>query len=230
MVVVMVRRKMYKQFPAFFLYTAFEIVQVIVLFTMDLLPWVSGKAWTQGFVCQLAISAGLRFLVIYEVFAHLFRHYAVLRRFGGPLFRGALAGLFVAAVGLAAYAQGGDRSQWMFVLHVAQQTISIMQCGLIVCLFIFSAYLGLSWRNHVFGIAFGMGVFATSELAVSAILYHSGYHRFLDFVTMGTYQACVLIWMFYILGPAKSMSPASKEVPAHDLEIWNQELQRLLQQ
>ncbi len=52
----------------------------------------------------------------------------------------------------------------------------------------------------------------------------------LVFLNMATYHVCVLIWFYYLLLPQKSpiMSPAPP--PENNLELWNRELERLLQQ
>jgi len=46
---------------------------------------------------------------------------------------------------------------------------------------------------------------------------------------MATYHCCVLIWMFYLMRPEREAQQAPKTLPKYDLDIWNQELQRLLQ-
>lgn len=52
----------------------------------------------------------------------------------------------------------------------------------------------------------------------------------LDFLNMATYHACVLIWFYYLLSPAKSTTVPAVSLPENSLAIWNQELERLLQQ
>jgi hypothetical protein len=49
-------------------------------------------------------------------------------------------------------------------------------------------------------------------------------------VTMATYNGCVLIWIFYLVAPEREPQMTVNALPKYDLEIWNQELQRLLQQ
>lgn len=51
-----------------------------------------------------------------------------------------------------------------------------------------------------------------------------------DFVVMGTYHCCVVIWIFYLAQPERVRSQTLQPLPEHNLDIWNQELQRLLQQ
>jgi len=49
---------------------------------------------------------------------------------------------------------------------------------------------------------------------------------------MGTYHGCVLLWFYYLLVP-KHIPPKPPDSPPPpegplDLEVWNQELERLL--
>jgi hypothetical protein len=41
---------------------------------------------------------------------------------------------------------------------------------------------------------------------------------------------CVLIWFYYLLVPEKSSTKSAAPLPEHSLDIWNRELERLLQQ
>jgi hypothetical protein len=231
----LLRNKVYRQFPIFLAYVVVEIVQFFaVLFPLVLMRATTGNTYAIGYSASLALSTLLRFGIIYEIFNHLFRNYKALNRFGRPMFRWAMVGLFLAAIAVAAYAGGNDFNHFIYVVRVLDRTASIMQCGLMLGLFLFSAYLGLSWRSHVFGIALGMGIFASVELAASAFLSQTGYTytTYVNYVTMGTYHLCVLIWAFYLLAPERSprYKVKVKTVPEHDLESWNRELQRFIHQ
>jgi hypothetical protein len=46
---------------------------------------------------------------------------------------------------------------------------------------------------------------------------------------MATYHCCVLVWLLYVFVPEPAPDVV-KELPEHDLEQWNAELQRLLLQ
>ena len=55
------------------------------------------------------------------------------------------------------------------------------------------------------------------------------YRIFLVFLNMAAYNLSVLIWFYYLLVPQRSVITPVVPVPAHNLELWNQELERLLQ-
>jgi hypothetical protein len=228
--IALLRRRLYRDFPIFTGYIASEIVQFVVLFTMIKVKSVSDRQYAIAYCLGLAVSVALRFGVVYEICAHLFRNYAALQRFGKPLFRWISVGLLLAGLIFAVRSGGHDVERLMSVVYVLERTASVMQSGLVVAIFFFSACLGLSWRSYIFGIALGLGIFASVELAASAVRAQTGftYTKPLDYLTMATYHCCVLIWAFYLWAPERSSQYALRVIPENDLESWNQELRRLL--
>jgi hypothetical protein len=228
--VLLLRRGLYRQFPIFFTYIVSEMVQFVVLFAMMEMPSVTGREYGLAYSFGLALSTALHLGVIYEIAAHLFRNYTGLSYFGKPLFRWVTVGLLLASLTLAVGSGAHDISRVMSIMHVLERTASILQCGLLVGVFVLSAYLALSWRSYVFGIALGLGIFSSIKLIASAIRAQTGivYVKPLDYLTMATYHCCVLIWAFYLWAPERSSQYAVKVLPEADLESWNQELQRLL--
>ncbi len=228
--IALIRRRLFRQFPIFSAFIVSEIVQAAVIIPMLLSRSVTAKQYTLVYFGALALSTALRIGIIHEIFAHMFRNYVALSRFGKPLFRWATVGLLLGGLALAAYAGGHDLVRVTSVANVLDRAANILQCGLLVGLFFFSSYLGLSWRSYLFGIALGVGIAATTDLVVSAIRSQTGYAYmvFLNYVTMATYHFCVLIWMFYLLAPERISQYNLNTVPENDLEAWNQELQRLL--
>jgi len=229
---VMVRQKSHRKFPFFFLYNVQCVLSVASMFSMYLSPHVSGEVWWRAYLLDTALKTALRFAVIWEIYAYVFRNYAALKRLGKPIFRGSL--LLLLAIALVAasrtHQQGPDYG--MYVLHTLEQTASILQAGLLFVLFLFSAYVGLSWRNYVFGMALGLGIFASVKLAVAALqsssVVASG-NVYRNLVVMGSFHFAVLVWLFYLLAPEPTLSPAIG-IPEHNLELWNKELQRLTRQ
>jgi hypothetical protein len=228
--IALLRRGLYRQFPLFLAYIVGEIVQSAIILPMLFSRSTTGSQYAAAYFVALALSISLRFGVIHEIFAHMFRNYAALKGFGKPTFRWATVGLLLAGLALASYAGGHDPARLDSIMHVLDRAANISQCGLLVGLFLLSSYLGLSWRSYLFGIALGLGVVASVDLVVAAIQSQAGYtyNLYLNYLTMGTYHCCVLIWIFYLLAPERISQYELKSVPEHDLESWNQELQRLL--
>ena len=227
-----IRGRLRRSFPMFFLYTAFEIVQFIVLFAISQSHLHFGGSYVRAYSVGLALSTAIRFGVIHELFSHFFRRYPAIDGAGRLLLRGATMVLLVFAVGLAVSAPTSSGNFLLNGTYVLDRTASILQCGLLISLFVFSRYFALSWRSHAFGIALGLGVFASVELATSAIWLRLGVfgNPVVNLITMATYYCCVLIWVLYLMAPEWEPRAAVKKLPEYDLEIWNRELQRLTQQ
>lgn len=224
---VMVRRKLHHEFPIFFAYIGYQVCSVLGMCAARLLL-VPGRLWGPAFFVDSGVVTVLRFAVIYEVFDHLFRNYSALNRLGKPVFRGVLLAFLIMAMVLAAVTHGNEAYLSLFVLHLLQQTASILQIGLLMFLFIFSTYLGLAWANYVFGLALGLGVWASTTLAASVALSQLGISsHYVNYITMGAYNICVLVWIFYLLIPEQHAYRAVAKLPDDDLEVWNRELRRL---
>jgi len=228
---LMIRRRLYKQFPIFLLYTAFELFQFTILLALFIDSGsLSNGDYRGAFSLGAAVSTALRFGIIYEIFTEVFRNYGALSELGRVLFRWATVILLLIGVALAG-AHGNGPDGFLLMVPILDRTVSLMQCGLLLFLFLFSRYFALSWRNYAFGIALGFGILASSELANSAIRSQIGTGSYLlDNLGMATYHCCVLIWIFYLVAPERSTYRVPKKLPEADLEVWNEELQRLLQQ
>lgn len=226
----MVRRKLHHQFPFFAVYIASEIVQFAVLYGLSHSRFHYGPVYLHSYVSFLGLSTAVRFAVIYEIVNHVLGRYPTVDEAGRHFFRFSTVLLLLLAVLLAVLM---PRSQSEFILtatYSLDRAVSILQCGLLLSMFVFSRYFSLSWNSLDFGIAVGMGVFASVELATSAMWLHLGSfgNTAVNLLTMGTYHCCVLIWLFYVLKPEKVSAAVPKTLPDHDLEVWNQELQRMV--
>jgi len=231
-IVLLCRKKLYSQFPLFFAYTIAELLQFVVVVPMLRMPSVTGREYAIAYWIGQGVSTALRFGVIHEIFSHVFRNYSSISRFGRPAFRWLTVALLAFALGLAVYTGGNSFDRIHLLANLLDRAASITQCGLLVALFFFANYLRLSLRSHVFGIALGLGVFASVQLATAAAASYFGYagSSRINFVIMATYHICVVIWLAYLWAPERSPQYLVKAVPEHDLEDWNKELQKLIQQ
>ena len=229
---MMIRRKMVRQFPAFFTYTVFEVTQFALLFAMDQISSVSADQYNIAWLAGGAMSIALRFAVVHEIFSVVFRSYPALREFGGVLFRWATAVLMIAAVTLVAYSSGNELDRFTVALTIVDRAVAIVQCGLLVLLVLLARFLNFSWSSYTFGIALGLGFFASTQLGVSALRAHYGVTvapTLFDEISMGAYHCCVLFWMVALWFPKREASVV-RSAPSHELEHWNSALQRLLHQ
>ena len=227
---VMIRRRLYRDYPVFFSYLLYEAILGFSLFALDHNPNVSPAQYWQFDWFGSVGSIALRFGLIWEIFSHVFDPYPALCAFGKMVFRWSALVLVVVAIAVALYSPAPDVPRILSGVYVVDRTISIIQCGLLLFLFLFSSYFGLSWRSYVLGIAIGLGFYSVVHLATSSIWMRAGPFNgsyIIDFVTMATFHCCVLIWFFYLV----SQEPVRRsvgEIPHNELEVWDRELGRLL--
>jgi tellurite resistance protein TehA-like permease len=132
----------------------------------------------------------------------MFRSYPALKRLGLMMFRGAAAALLLAAIGASAYGNASGIPPIVQGFAILDRSVAIVQCGLLAFLFVFAFYFRLSWRNFVFGIGLGLGIFSSVQLATSALRAGQGVGSgAFDVLVMGTYFICVLIWIAYVFAP-----------------------------
>jgi hypothetical protein len=229
---LMIRRRLHREFPIFFTYTLVQAIETSLLFYLDHDPNISVSTYWNCAGVGVACDAALRFGVIYEVFSNLVGPYPALKRMTRQILGWSGAILLVIAVAAAWFAPGVGVGWMTYGYHIIDRTVDLVQSGLLVFLFLFASYFGITWRNYVFGIALGMGIFSSSDLITLAIRLQQGPFvgdEILNIALMGVYHMSVLIWLTYLLAP-ESMRQQSYRVPDHNLEQWNTELERLLLQ
>lgn len=233
LLVVIIQRRFYRQFPIFSLYTGWTVLKSITLLVMNYAPSVSGNAYYRVYVIGRVGTAILSFATIYEIFWHVLRNSPVLRNVAAAIFRWSTALLLITGAVIAWFAPAGGNPHSMSLFYVLERTVNILLSGLLVFLFLFARYFRLSWRSRAFGIAFGLGVFATVNMATSAIrsqLEPIAANLTTDILTLileGTYLCCVLIWGAYLLAPDREHHDLAGPPPTgREVETWSQELER----
>src|SRR5580700_8701109 len=193
--VAMLRRGQHREFKYFFAYVVMQIVTFAVVFT-TYRYFPSGvfyASWT-----STAISVALGFKVIHEAFLDVFRPFHTLRDLGTVLFKWAgLVMLLVARV-VSVSTNSSDTVPWVQAITTAQRCVRIIQVGMVLFLLFFARYLGVSRRQHSFGIALGFGTFAVVELTL--IASWAGDHLSslgVNLINMGAYDAALFIWLGY---------------------------------
>jgi hypothetical protein len=230
--VMMFRRKLIREFPAFFSYTVFEAVQFLILYTMYHSNAVTDHQYTVVWLAGSCGSVALRFAVVYEIFRKVFESYPALKDFCTLVFRWATVVLLLVAVVLVGWASGYETDRLTTAYTVIDRAVSIVQGGLLIFILLLSRIFSFPWRSYVFGIALGVGLFASVELGVLAIRSEIGVSvrsDFFDMFSMAAYHCCVLFWIVTLLLPERENTRITS-VPAHNLDHWNDALQRLLHQ
>jgi len=223
-------RRLHKNFPIFFFYTLFETLEFLLLFSAYMAGHATGVWYRYVFIATLAGSTALRFGIIQEIFNNIFCDYPRLEKLAATSLRWITGFLVVAAIVSAFYSSGTAPDNLMLGVKVLERSVTIIQVGLMLFLFLFTRMFGLSWRSFVFGIGLGFAIFASTMLAawtlqLTALNEHS--KQLLDLLPTGSYHVSVVVWLGYLLAAEQPVGAATYPVP--EMDRWSGELGRHLQ-
>jgi hypothetical protein len=205
--IVMFRRGQQRAFKFFFSYIVAQIAIFAVVYASFRLDY-DGTFYVSWI--GTAIGVALGFAVIHEAFLDVFRPFHTLRDLGTVLFKWAgLVMLLVAGV-VSVSTNASNVAPWVQAIMTAQRCVRIIQVGMVLFLLFFARYLGVSRRQHSFGIALGFGSFAMVELLL--IASWAGYHLgelSMSLINMAAYNGSLFIWLAYTLAKSPARDAAS---------------------
>ena len=247
--VIFHRRSLHRKLAVFLVFIVVQSVTALALYIVDVMPSTfSDLFWWRANWVRLLIEVVLKFALIGEIFASVFKPYPAVSKLGRNMIRGVGAALVLAATVAAAFAPAGRAAGIIAGSNLLDLADFIIECGLLAFIFLFAAYFRLAWDRLAFGIAMGRGIAASVQLGTWALLANleiSAHGRNLfNFLNMATYHLSVLIWFYYVLTTKAAPSNLPREDAdddhqdhahqgederQHDLDVWNRELERLLQ-
>jgi hypothetical protein len=203
---VMLRRGLHRKFKFFFAYILTQLVTFAAVFPA---MWHSSYFLFYLYWGCDAFSVAFGFAVIHEVFVDVFRAFHTLRDLGTVLFKWAgLVMLLVAGV-VSVSTNSSTMPPVLQAILTGQRCVRFIQVGMVLFLLFFSHYVGISRRQHSFGIALGFGLFAVIELAlISSLVGHHLGGPWVHIVNMAAYNSSLLVWLGYVAvkSPARDLS------------------------
>jgi hypothetical protein len=201
---IMYWRKLHRQFPIFFAYILFQVVQFAILFPI----YRGGSStnyfyayWISAIICWV-----FGFKIIHEVFSDVFRPFPAVQSVGMVMFRWAapVTGLLLF---MLLTSPGESGALWGGLIAV-ERSVRFTQCVLILFLLLFSRSLGVSWRQQNMGIALGYGWFAGVELLAFPLLSGGTTLRTnLNLLNVVAYSLALIVWITYASFPASNALP-----------------------
>lgn len=230
LVAVLFVKKLWKRFPFFVSYATANFLLTVGLYAVYVSP-LSRHVYFNVYWLSECIGLFLGLAVVFEIFKNLLTPYPALRRLASQIFRAAVVLLILLGC-ILVYAQPvGEHSRIAAAFLMVEQAGRVLQVGLLVFLFLFASVFGLHWRQYVFGIALGLGIFVTVELVGVTMRTQFGIHANSIFNVIRTisFNSSMFIWIIYLLAPELATSPA--EVPKRaQLEQWNKAIMELIYQ
>jgi hypothetical protein len=176
-----------------------------------------------------ALGIALGLLIVYEIFRHIFSVHAALLRLATITFRIAIIVLLSAGVIVFLMQPPSHTNSLGTAVMAVEQAARIIEVGLLMILFGCSAVFGLHWKQAEFGIALGLGFFATIELitiTLRPMVGHSG-AALVNVMRIAALDCSLLIWLGYLLAPPERPT-TPVDVPKIQLEQWNQAVTELI--
>jgi hypothetical protein len=229
--VALLRSREHRRFPALFAYVTVRLTSSVILHLLmqaHRFITVSEKAvyscYFYTYWCSYVAGAIVVFLVIQEMFQSSMDPFPGLKWLGTISFRWVACISFV-ATSAALLTPGGKGNR--FVLAIVAQAMrceSIFILSLLLFLMVAAGKLGLSYRSRVFGISFGFGIMAASDLVVSAAFLHLGHNMLTSTISVVTTSASLVtlvVWSAYFLipEPARRATVLNASSP---LARWNE--------
>jgi len=233
LLIFMVRREFHRVFPRFFSYILFQILKSACLFfAYRYFPDNYFDAYWTG----NAVSVIFTVAVMDEILRSLFREYGGIQVLGITIFRWSCGLLLLLAI-LGALSGGeaaGDRV--VAAVLAFDRSVRLMQVGLFLLLMFLCRILRNCWRQQVFGIALGFGIFASVELIlVSVVMWYGSSHvAIISLLKSTAYNAVTLVWIGYLrqqphLVPrVEAVSPAMLDPDASFMLRVEQAVDRVL--
>jgi hypothetical protein len=226
LVAVLLGKKLVSKFPFFGAYSVFTLLTSGILYLVR-------EPETYFYVYWVSEGVGviLGFAVVYEVFRKLLVPYPALRRLAFLIFQWSVLVLVLLGC-IVIYAQSSaEQSKLAAGVMIVEEATRIIEVGLLMFLFLFSTAFGLHWRQSVFGMALGLGIFATVELVSITMRSYWGVtvNHALSLVRSTAFNISLMVWVGYLLAP--EAETVETEVPHRaQLEQWNRALTEFIHQ
>ncbi len=193
----MVRRKLHAVFPRFFSYIVFQIVKSgILLVVYRYYP----KNYFDVYWTGNAISVIVAVIVMDEILHNLLKEYGGIENLASIIFRWACGLLLLLSIVNAFSSQQTSADRVVSAVLAFDRSVRVMQCGLFLLLMILCRLLRNCWRQHVFGIALGFGIFASIELILVSLVMHFGDApvAIVSLMKSAAYNGVTLLWIMYL--------------------------------
>lgn len=225
--VLMFRKGLQKDFPIFFSYLVFEVLQFCLLFAVH--SQQKTLMYVRVDMFAVAGSVALRFGILRELFESPLARSVPLRQAmarimnWGTVVVAALASVFIGAL------YSSILNHRVFAGYVVIEALNTAQCGLLALLFLWHRFLGLRMSPFAFGIAAGMGLVAGFEPFLRALNDSLAvrYLRVPDLLQMAIYHVAVVVWLYFALAREKIRTDSKATLP--DLREWAADLGRIIQ-
>jgi hypothetical protein len=198
LILLMLRARLFKTFPAFLIYICWSLVNDIYFLAIN---YQNNQPSLRVFELSISIDSFLMFGVLVEL------AWSVLRPIRSSLPRYswlAIVGLILVAGSIvwliAGFAVPQNLTRAGDIFFRLQQTGAILRVVIFLAMAGFSQLLSIGWRNRELQIATGLGLYSLVSLAVTILHTHqvpsTAQYHLLDEVASASYLFALCYWVF----------------------------------
>ena len=225
-VYLLYRRKLLSQFKFFASFLIFQTVNNVLRFSIFRTFGPSSWEYYATYWVGTAMSDMAMIAVLYEVFCAAFKPFAGLQDLAKVVFKWAAA--CIVFIGFVVFVTTPEatpiKNHWLYIcVSSFERTVRVMECALLMFLFLGAQHLGISKRNRVFGFVLGFGIEAFLQLLVYSTLANSHVSKIpiLAPLIPRIYFMSLLIWLGYLVQPEPARE--SLHIPVTSpLLRWNE--------
>ena len=222
--VLLLKRKLQKEYPFFFSYLLFSALSGIVGNYMWYRVGTTGSYFFVYWVLTALVDLGA-FAVFYELFCAAFKPFPGLRDMAQVVFRWAALALVLIGVTIFFASSLPNAQKVQHIVVNLERSLCVMQCAMLIFLLMGSSYLGLSKRSPVFGFSCGFGLASSISLVHLSLMSILGREflrgTFLDFAPALTAMLVPAIWAWYIASPETAREAINVPITSPLLR-WNE--------
>ena len=232
--ILMLRRRLHKEFPIFFFYLLFEFLLFSFLYTVHVLSTthslpISGSTYGKIDIFSRAGEIALHFGILQELFESPRAHNAPLRRSMGRILNWVTVFIVVLAsafIGSVYYNSLGHR---LVPAYVTIEALNAAQCGLLMLVFLWHRFLGIRMPGFVFGIALGLGLAWGFDSVIQAWKDSLAARNSTipDLVQMAGFHCAVLIWL-YFASTREKIEPTTNAISVSQARDWAADMGRVI--
>jgi hypothetical protein len=213
LLIFMVRRGYHTTFPRFFSYILFQTLKSACLFVVyHYFPNIDyfDVYWTGN-----ALSVLFTVVVMDEILRSLFKEYGGVQILGTTIFRWSCGLLFLLSIigALSSGENNGDRV--VSVVFSFDRSLRLVEVGLFLLLMLLCRIFKNYWRQPVYGIAVGFGIFASVELILVSFVmaFGEGHAATISLIKSAAYNLVTVVWIGY-LAQQPHLVPRVEPVPS----------------
>jgi hypothetical protein len=226
------RRGVHRELPLFCVYIGWQIVDFIVLSFVSVIATKTSSPtefYRSFAMAGLVISTTLEFLALFELTKEITLPPELVRKVV-PIFRWVAAVLVLSAAFLSAHLLRSGSGQLVAIFQTLEFSANLVKLGLLLVLLVCTIGLKIQWKSLPAGLVLGFGIQAAAEMGASALYSALGKPGFItvDMIRMVAFLFCTIIWLVYMIRPEKSSAFKGTGLQVSELELLDQQMQKMM--